>query len=50
MQSGVGTATRDQFLTATGLDDAALLQDNNLINVMNRGQAMRDHKRGAVAH
>ena len=43
----VKPALPDQFLVCPALDDAALLQHEDLVRVMHRRKTLRDHKRGA---
>ena len=39
---GIGTTLRDQLAAAAAFDDPAVLENNNLIDVMNRPEPMSD--------
>src|SRR5262245_19427463 len=49
-QRRVRPVTRRELGVRATLDDAALVHDDDLVGVLDGGQAMRDHQRGAVAH
>ena len=40
----------DQFVVRAAFDDAASIEDEDLVGVADRGDAVRDDDRGALAH
>ena len=49
-KGGVGTALADQFGMRTSFDDAAPIEENDLIGLADGRKAVGDDERGAIFH
>src|SRR6202040_546050 len=50
IQIRVITATSEEFVVRSALDDAAVAQDNDLVRVLHGGGAVRNQNGGAAVH